>query len=156
MTTSFKASRPLEVLLVEDNEDDVVLTKLAFDRAGAPVRLHHVGNGTAAMQFLRRQPPHADAPAPDLVLLDLNMPVMDGRAVLAQVRADEALRQLPVVVLTTSAREEDVKQCWRLGCSGYVVKPVDLAEFFEVVRAISTYWCSVIRLPTWKPTPVAV
>jgi CheY-like chemotaxis protein len=156
MTRSFEPSRSFDVLLVEDNEDDVVLTRLALDRASAPVRLHHAANGAVALQMLRREGRFAEGPAPDLVLLDLNMPVMDGRTLLARIRADDALRHIPVVVLTTSARDDDVSHCYRLGCSGYVVKPVDLKDFFETVRVISAYWCSVVRLPTRSPAPAAV
>lgn len=139
--------RTPHVLLAEDNEDDVVLLRLAFDRAGVAVDLHVVDNGAACLRFLRREPPWTGAPRPDLVLLDLNMPVMDGRGALAAIEADPALRGIPVVVLTTSAREEDVAHMYRLRCAGYVVKPVDVEQFFAAVRALCTYWFTVVRLP---------
>jgi two-component system, chemotaxis family, response regulator Rcp1 len=142
------ATHPAEVLLAEDNDDDVLLTRLALERSRVPARLHSVPDGVACMRFLRREAPFVDAPVPDLVLLDLNMPVMDGQAVLAAIRADEALRAIPVVALTTSAREEDLRAMYRLGCGGFVVKPVDVGEFFEVVRVVLNYWCSVVRLPS--------
>lgn len=139
--------RTPHVLLVEDNEDDVVLLRLGFDRAGVPVDLHVVDNGAACLHFLRREPPFSAAPRPDLVLLDLNMPVLDGRGTLAAIEADPALRDIPVVVLTTSAREEDVARMYRLRCAGYVVKPVDVDQFFAAVRTICAYWFTVVRLP---------
>src|SRR5687767_2522217 len=111
--------RSAELLLVEDNPDDVELTRLALDRTCVGVRLHVVADGEACLRFLRE-----GAPRPDLVLLDLNMPGMDGRETLAEIARDEDLRGVPVVVLTTSSREEDVAEAYRLGCAGYVVKPV--------------------------------
>lgn len=147
MKWNLDGGRTPEVLLVEDNEDDVVLTRLGFQRLGLPVRVHHVCNGVECLRFLRRQPPWPAAPRPDLVLLDLNMPLMDGRATLAHILADEALRQVPVVVLTTSTREEDLLQMYRLRCSGYIVKPVDLQRFFEVIHDLSVYWFSSVLLP---------
>ena len=143
--------RRADVLLVEDNDDDVVLTRLAFERAGPPVRLHTVGDGAQCLRFLRRAPPWQQAPKPDLILLDINMPVMDGRATLAAIGSDEALRSIPVVVLTTSAREEDVADMYRLRCAGYIVKPVDIERFFEVVGGIRAYWFEVVRLPARLP-----
>lgn len=147
MTWRLEGNRTPEVLLVEDNEDDVVLTRLAFQRLAWPPRVHHVANGLECLKFLRREPPWTEAPWPDLVLLDLNMPGMSGRATLAAIVADEALRHVPVVVLTTSSREEDVAQMYRLRCSGYVVKPVDLARFFDVIQMVCDYWFSAAILP---------
>jgi CheY-like chemotaxis protein len=136
-----------DILLVEDNTDDVMLTRLAFEQARAPVSLHTVGGGAECLRFLRRAPPWVDAPRPDLVLLDLNMPGMDGRATLAAIGADEQLRSIPVIVLTTSTREEDVAEMYRLRCAGYVVKPVDLDRFFAVIGAVCAYWLDAVRLP---------
>lgn len=147
MTWTLEDGRAADVLLVEDNEDDVVLTRLALGRVGGPVRLHVVPDGAQALRFLRREPPWERAPRPDLVLLDINMPVMDGRATLAAIGADEGLRGIPVVVLTTTAREEDVTAMYRLRCAGYVVKPIDIDRFLEVVGGLCAYWFSVVRLP---------
>lgn len=153
MKWSFEPARVAEILLVEDNEDDVLLTRLAFDRLGLPIRLHHVADGADCLRFLRREPPWAGAPSPDLVLLDLNLPVMDGRAALAAIRADDALRSLVVVVLTTSSREEDLVEMYRLNCSGFVQKPVDLERFFEVVSELTGWWFSAVTLPRRAPRP---
>lgn len=139
--------RPFEVLLVEDNPGDARLTREALREARAAVRLSVVSDGEEALAFLRRQGPHASAPQPDLVLLDLNLPRMTGREVLAAVRADPALRGLPVIVMTTSRAERDVRDCYELGASCYVVKPVDLDEFLRLVRAIEDFWFHVALLP---------
>jgi CheY-like chemotaxis protein len=138
------------VLLVEDNEDDVYLTQRAFKAAKFVVNLHHVNNGKKCMAFLRKQPPYADVPTPDLILLDLNMPVMDGREVLAEIVKDEALRHLPVVVLTTSYEAEDVQKMYKLRCNSYITKPVDFEKFAEAVKKIEDYWLTVVVLPSQK------
>lgn len=144
---SWTLERPPELLLVEDNEDDVVLARMGLARVGIPVHVHHAPDGVAGLAFLRRQPPYADAPPVDLVLLDLNMPRLDGRGLLAAVAADEALQRLPVVVFTTSASEDDVARMYALRCSGYVVKPLDVDRLFAVLREICTYWFGTVRLP---------
>ena len=138
------------MLLVEDNEDDVYLTQRAFKAAKFVVNLHHVNNGKKCMAFLRKQPPYADAPTPDIILLDLNMPVMDGREVLAEIIKDEALRHLPVVVLTTSYEAEDVQKMYTLHCNSYITKPVDFEKFAEAVKKIEDYWLTVVVLPSQK------
>lgn len=147
MIWNLEGGRAAEVLLVEDNDDDVVLARMGFARVGLPVHVHHVVDGVECLRFLRREPPWAEAPTPDLVLLDLNLPRMDGRAALAAIRGDAALCHLPVVVLTTSAREEDVIEAFRLHCSGYVVKPLDLERFLDMIRQICAYWFSTVTLP---------
>lgn len=147
MTLTIAGRRPAEILLVEDNQDDVLLTRRGFQHTSFPVNLHHVENGEECMAFLRKIGPYTDAPTPDLVLLDLNMPVMDGREVLAEVVAEECLRRIPVVVLTTSADERDVLEMYRFRCSSYIVKPVDFDEFLEAIQSITHYWFSVAVLP---------
>jgi len=139
--------RPVEVLLVEDNPDDVELMRIGFRRAKFAVNLHHVGNGEECMAFLRREAPYADAPRPDLVLLDLNMPRMDGREVLAEIVKDDSLVQIPIVVLTSSDADSDVLTSYRLSCSSYIVKPVDFEQFSNVVRGIGDYWFTLVVLP---------
>jgi two-component system response regulator len=139
--------RPVEVLLVEDNPDDVELMRIGFRRAKFAVNLHHVGNGEECMAFLRREAPYTDVPRPDLVLLDLNMPRMDGREVLAEIDKDEALSHIPVVVLTSSDADSDVLASYRLSCSSYIVKPVDFEQFSSVVRGIGDYWFTLVVLP---------
>lgn len=140
-------SRPAEILLVEDNDDDVTLTRLGFERFRFPVNLHHVGNGEECMAFLRRQEPYADAPFPDLILLDLNMPRMSGQEVMAEIAGDEKLQHIPTVILTTSADEREILRMYKLRCSSYIVKPVSFDEFLRVIRIVSEYWLTVVVLP---------
>ena len=146
MTTIAGSGRAADILLVDDNEDDVYLTRRAFKGARLPVNLHHVDNGKKCLTFLRKQPPYADAPTPDLVLLDINMPVMDGHEVLAAINADDALRHLAVVVLTTSAEESDITAMYRLRCNSYVTKPVDFEKFQRMVQQLTDYWLDLVIL----------
>ena len=139
--------RPAQILLVEDNEDDVYFTRRAFEAAALAVDIHHVDNGEKCMAFLRRQPPYGEAPAADLILLDLNLPVMDGREVLAAIVADDGLRHLPVIVLTTSSEAIDVQKMYRLRCNAYIAKPVDFDCFAEVVSKLLDFWFTVTVLP---------
>lgn len=138
---------PIEVLLVEDDPGDVLMTREAFEEHKVHNRLNVVGDGVAALEYLRRQGPYGDAVRPDLVLLDLNLPLRDGREVLAEIKADPDLRQIPVVVLTTSAAEEDVLRSYQLHANAYVTKPVDFERFISVVRRIDDFFVSVVRLP---------
>jgi CheY-like chemotaxis protein len=139
--------RPIEVLLVEDDPGDVVLTKEAFEDNKVSNNLSIVSDGEEAMRFLRREADYADAPRPDLVLLDLNLPRKDGRQVLEEIKADERLRTIPVVVLTTSEAEEDIIRSYRLHANAYVTKPVDFDQFIKVVRQIDDFFVSVVKLP---------
>lgn len=148
MNQPLDGQRPAEVLLVEDNLSDVILTREGFERCRLRVNLHHVEDGEQCLAFLRRQGRHAAAPTPDLILLDLNLPLMDGREVLSELVADEGLRHLPVVVLTTSASDFDVRRMYELRCSSYIVKPVDFEEFQRVVQGIGDYWFNLIVLPS--------
>lgn len=145
MTTT--RTRAATILLVEDNEDDVILTRHGFERAKLDVNMLHVEDGAECMRFLRKEGEHAGAPTPDLILLDLNLPVMDGRQVLSEIIADEALRALPVVVLTTSHDEKDVLDMYRLRCSSYITKPVDFPQFQKVVQELSSYWFTLVVRP---------
>ena len=138
---------PIEVLLVEDDPGDVLLTREAFEDHKLQNNLHVVNNGVDAMTFLRKEGEHAGAPTPDLVLLDLNLPRMDGREVLAAIKGDEELRRIPVVVLTTSEAEEDVLRSYHLYANAYVTKPVDFDRFIDVVRRIDEFFVSVVKLP---------
>jgi CheY-like chemotaxis protein len=137
----------IDVLLVEDDAGDVLLIEEAFADNKVRNRLHTVPDGVEALAFLRREGQYADAPKPDLVLLDLNLPRKDGREVLAEVKADEALRHIPVVVLTTSKAEEDVLRSYKLHANAYVTKPVDFDRFIEVVRQIDDFFVTVVKLP---------
>ncbi|MDF1502215.1 response regulator [Roseisolibacter sp. H3M3-2] len=139
--------KPLELLLVEDNPGDVELTREALREAALPCRLAVATDGAEALRVLRREGAHADAPRPGLVLLDLNLPKLDGRAVLAAVKGDPALRDVPVVVLTTSRAAADVREAYALHANAYVVKPADLDAHFAAVRALVEFWGGVVVRP---------
>lgn len=138
----------VEILLVEDNPGDVELTREAFESGALRHRLHTVKDGEEAVAFLRRRAPFAEAPAVDLVILDLNLPRKDGREVLADVKGDSALCHLPIVVFTTSKAREDVLRSYKLHANCYLNKPVDLEEFFRAIRAIESFWTGFALLPT--------
>jgi CheY-like chemotaxis protein len=140
-------ARVVELLLVEDNPGDVELTRESLDEAKVRNRLSVVSDGVEALAFLRREGAYRDAPRPDLVLLDLNLPRMDGREVLAEIKADPVLRTIPTVVLTTSEAERDILAAYRLHANAYIVKPVDLDQFLGVVRSIEGFWLAVVKLP---------
>ena len=139
--------RPIELLLVEDSEPDVRLTKEALREAKVRNRLSVVEDGVEALAFLRREGQYADAPRPDLILLDLNLPRMDGRQVLEQIKNDKSLKSIPVVILTTSKSEEDVLRAYKLHANCYITKPVDFNRFMEVVQSIEDFWLTVVTLP---------
>lgn len=140
-------NEPVEILLVEDNPGDARLAIEALKENKVRNILYHVKDGVEAMAFLRREGEYADAPVPDLVLLDLNMPRKDGREVLAEVKEDPTLRKLPIVILTTSAAERDLMKSYDLHANAYVVKPLDLDRFVEVVQAIESFWFTIVKLP---------
>ena len=137
----------LEVLLVEDSPGDVRLTKEAFREANRSINLHVACDGVEAMAFLRRQGQHVNAPRPDLILLDLNLPNMDGREVLAHIKEDQDLKTIPTVILTTSEAEADIVTSYQLQANCYLTKPVQLDDFEAIVRSISDFWLSKVRLP---------
>ena len=139
--------RPVQMLLVEDNPGDVRLTKENLRDAKIMVKLHVVGDGVEAMAFLRREGKHANAPRPDLVLLDLNLPKKDGREVLAEIKQDPDLKRIPVVVLTISNAEEDILKSYNLHANAYVTKPLNLEQFAKIVKAIEDFWLTVVKLP---------
>ena len=139
---------PIEILLVEDSPADVDLTREALEDAKVHNSLHVASDGVEALAFLRREGRYADAPHPDLILLDLNLPKKDGREVLAEIKADPLLRRIPVVVLTTSEAEQDILQSYDLHANCYVTKPVDLDAFIHVVRSIEDFWLAIVRLPS--------
>jgi CheY-like chemotaxis protein len=150
---SIEDVKPIEVLLVEDDPGDVVLITEAFEHNKVNNRLHVVADGVEALQFLRCEPPYEECTRPDLVLLDLNLPRKDGREVLAEVKADEDLRRIPVVVLTTSKAEEDILRSYDLHANAYVTKPVDFDRFIDVVRQIDEFFVSVVKLPPVRRPP---
>jgi CheY-like chemotaxis protein len=138
---------PINVLLVEDDPGDTLMIREAFEHNKLRNRMSCVTDGVQALEFLRREGEHADAPRPDLILLDLNLPRKDGREVLAEVKADDDLRSIPVVVLTTSKAEEDVLRSYDLHANAYVTKPVDFERFIDVVRQIDNFFVTVVTLP---------
>ena len=139
--------RPAEILLVEDTPTDVRLTKDAFKQAKLGSRVTAVDNGVEAMAFLRRQGKYAKAPRPDLILLDLKLPLKSGFEVLAELKADPALQPIPVVVLTCSPLDADVLKAYNIKANAYVTKPVEFEEFLIMVAAIEDFWCSAVKLP---------
>jgi two-component system, chemotaxis family, response regulator Rcp1 len=145
--------RPVEILLVEDSPSDTELTVEALKEAKVRNHLTVVEDGVQAMEFLRRQGRFQDAPRPDLIMLDLNLPRKDGREVLAEIKSDEDLRAIPVVVLTTSRAEQDVLRAYQLNANCYITKPVDFEQFLEVIRSIESFWLFVVSLPPKPPTP---
>ena len=147
MSTPGTPETPIEVLLVEDDPGDVTLTREAFDEHKVRNRLSVVCDGVEALAYLRREPPYEDAVRPDLILLDLNLPRRDGREVLAEIKGDPALHQIPVVVLTTSQSDEDILRSYQLHANAYVTKPVDFDRFIEVVRQIDDFFLTVVKLP---------
>ena len=137
----------MEILLVEDNPGDARLTRDALAHGSIPSRLHHARDGEEAIAFLRREPPFSTAPAPHLILLDLNLPRRDGREVLEEIKADPALRHIPVVVLTSSRAEEDILRSYRLHANCFITKPGDLEELGQVVQGIEQFWFTLVKLP---------
>ena len=142
--------KPIEILMVEDSPSDAQLTIEALHAAKIANRLTHVEDGVEALRFLRREGPHADAPRPDLILLDLNLPRKDGREVLEELKRDPNLKVIPVVILTTSRSEEDVLRSYQLHANCYITKPVDFSKFMEVVKAIEQFWLTIVTLPGEK------
>jgi len=140
-------SAAIDVLLVEDSPGDVRLTQEALRDANEAVHLHVVTDGVEAMQFLRREGVHANAPCPDLILLDLNLPRMDGREVLALIKEDDRLKTIPTIILTTSAAEADIMKSYRLQANCYLTKPVQLDAFENVVQSINDFWLTKAKLP---------
>lgn len=138
---------PIDILLVEDNPGDAELTREALVDSKLLSRLHVVRDGVDALAFLRQEGAYVQAPRPDLILLDLNLPRKDGRAVLTDIKADPALRLIPVVVLTSSQAEEDVARAYELSANCYVSKPVGLEQFMTIVRSIEQFWLTVVKLP---------
>ncbi|MGH7762046.1 MAG: response regulator [Candidatus Dormibacteraceae bacterium] len=141
-------AHPIEILLVEDNQGDARLTQEALREGKIRNHLHHAKDGVEAMSFLKHEGEHKNAPTPDLILLDLNMPRKDGRQVLAEMKQDPRLKLIPVVVLTTSEAEKDIVKSYELHANCYITKPVDLEKFIEIVRAIESFWLAVVTLPS--------
>lgn len=142
--------KPIEILLVEDNPGDVRLSIEVLRDAKVHNHLNTVSDGVEALAFLRHEGIYADAPHPDLILLDLNLPKKDGREVLAEIKADDKLKRIPVVVLTTSQSEEDILKAYELHANCYISKPVNLDQFIKVVQSIEAFWLTIVKLPADK------
>lgn len=141
--------RQIDILLAEDNPTDVLLTEEAIQEVQLNVNLHVVNDGEEALRWLKKEGIYAEKPTPDLILLDLNMPRMDGREFLRLVKSDQEFRKIPVVILTTSHAEEDVVQSYELHANCFITKPVDFEKFVQVVKSIEDFWLSIVRLPTF-------
>jgi chemotaxis family two-component system response regulator Rcp1 len=143
-----KRSTPVEILLVEDNPGDVRLTQEALKESKVTNNLSVAEDGVEALAFLKREGKYADAPHPDLLLLDLNLPKKDGRELLEEIKANENLRRIPVVVLTTSKAEEDILRMYNQHANCYITKPIDFDQFIEVIKSIENFWLTIVKLPT--------
>ncbi len=152
MTAIGDARLPLEVLLVEDSPGDVRLTQEAFREANKSVHLHVAVDGVEAMAFLRQEGAHVHAPRPDLILLDLNLPKMDGREALAHIKKDDSLKMIPTIILTTSDAEADIVKSYQLQANCYLSKPVQFDEFASLVKSINDFWLKKVKLPLQKQT----
>lgn len=148
MMTAVEIGRPIEILLVEDSPGDVRLTKEALREGKVCNNLSVVEDGVEALAFLRREGRYVQATRPDLILLDLNLPKKSGREVLADIKGDERLRRIPVVVLTTSKAEQDILEMYDLHANCYITKPVDLDQFITVVKSVEDFWLTIVKLPT--------
>jgi chemotaxis family two-component system response regulator Rcp1 len=144
---SSSPGKPIEILLVEDNPGDVDLAREGLAGFKVNNTLHVAADGIEAMDFLRHNGKYAGVPRPDLILLDLNLPRKDGREVLAEVKSDDSLRRIPVVILTTSKEEEDILKSYNLHANCYITKPIDLGQFIKVVQSIEDFWLTVVKLP---------
>jgi len=141
-------NRPVELLLIEDNSGDILLTKEAFEEIEFSENLSVVTDGEMAIDFLYKQGRYQNAPSPDLIILDLNIPRIDGRELLAKIKTDPGLKKIPVLVLSTSKSERDIKQCYELQANCYLIKPVDFEEFLEIVRFIRDFWLGIVKIPS--------
>lgn len=144
------SARPVIILLVEDNPGDVDLAREALEMGKLHNTLHVARDGVEAMDFLHQEGKFNDSPRPDLIILDLNLPKKDGRQVLAEIKADEKLKRIPVVILTTSSAEEDILKTYNLHANCYITKPIDMKQFLKVVQAIEEFWLSIVVLPNGK------
>ncbi len=151
MKSNGAGGMPLQVLLVEDSPGDVRLTKEAFREANGSICLHVAMDGVEAMAFLKHEEPYVDAPRPDLILLDLNLPKMDGRDVLARIKADTVLKTIPTIVLTTSAAEADILKSYQLQANCFLTKPLQISAFEDLVRSINDFWLTKVKLPQQRP-----
>jgi CheY-like chemotaxis protein len=143
----FERARVAEILLVEDNPGDVRLVREAFGEISVPCHLNVVGTGRGALQFLRREEEHKEAPRPDLVLLDLTLPDLHGLEVLATIKGDSALRRIPAIIFSSSQKREEVARAYHLNANSFIAKPLELADYIRVVRGVEDFWLTVVKLP---------
>ena len=148
MANAMTMSRPMEILLVEDNPGDVRLTKEALKEGKVSNSLNVVVNGIEALAFLRQEGEYTSSPRPDLILLDLNLPLKNGHEVLRELKSDPIMRRIPVIVLTTSSAEQDILSTYDLHANCYITKPVDLDQFIKVIQSIESFWFSIVKLPS--------
>jgi two-component system response regulator len=139
---------PAQILLVDDDDNYAFLTRKAFGRSKLNANLHHVGDGVECLKFLRRQEPYTDAPVPDIILLDIEMPKMDGREVLAEIVNEDSLKHLAVVVLTSRAEHAEILRMYQLRCNTYICKPAEFDKYVEIIQKLADYWLSVAKLPS--------
>ncbi len=144
-----KLLQPKNILLVEDNPADILLTKQALSYAEIAHNLHTVTNGLEALAFLENREEFENSPRPDLILLDLNLPIKDGRKVLEELKTHQSLRSIPVLILTTSEQEEDIRRAYHLNANSYIVKPIDFDQFCNIIKCIENYWFNIAELPTY-------
>ena len=142
------SSKPIEILLIEDNEGDVFLTKRAFKQARIINNIEVARDGELAIQMLNKQGEYKDNKKPDIIFLDINLPKKDGKQVLAEIKANDNLKRIPVIILTSSKAEQDVLKTYDLHASGYIVKPIDISQFHEVVSAIEDFWFTIVTMPS--------
>jgi len=152
MSTAIEQGRPITILYAEDNDDDVQITRLGFKHAHLAIDLQVVNDGEECMAYLRRQGRYTESVRPDLLLLDINMPRMNGFEVLKAIEADESLCSIPVVVLTSSQSDEDIMAMYKLRCSSYISKPVDFDKFVKIIQTMTEYWFTVVALPAVQQT----
>jgi len=143
-------SRPIRVLLVEDNPADADLTREGFATSTLPIELTVIDDGLEAVDYIQKRGPHAGAPTPHLILLDLNLPGTDGKAILRELKEDTELKSIPVSILSSSTSDRDVMQSYKLGANCYVVKPIDFASFRKLLRTLETFWFATVRLPAGR------
>lgn len=143
-----KGEQFLNILIVEDNSGDIVLTREAFEEVGLSDKVHISKDGEEAMRFLRKESPFENAPTPDIILLDLNIPKKDGREILLEIKNDDDLKIIPVIILTTSKSDKDILSCYRSHANCYIEKPVDFDQFVEIISSIKDFWLNMVHLPT--------
>jgi two-component system, chemotaxis family, response regulator Rcp1 len=141
-------TRPIQILLIEDNPGDIRLTQEAFKESSLSITLNVATDGVEGINYLKKIPPYQDAVMPDLILLDLNLPKRDGREVLQEVKTDEILKKIPIIILTTSTADQDILKCYNFFVNSYINKPVDFDKFFEIIQRIEDFWLKTAVLPT--------